>query len=971
MMEEFSAGRTAPVSSMAMAMLFGTLTFATAALATRTWLSGDIRAILAAFHPKSHPLDASSFTSIYSLLHHSTVFGLILFFAYICEYHPPFPHAEKSYDRDEFFFLIAILTVASFYTIRKNDSADNTGTCNQPTIKSKYSNGTPSPYSLGNKLETMSQGSPFTNTNTLTGTSTKEQEVGDDSTFTSFTTGTTFNTKATFIQAAPTKSCNDVLNRDQTEEWKGWMQFVFLLYHYYHAEEVYNSIRIMITCYVWMTGFGNFSFFYLKGDYSLVRVLQMLWRLNFLVFFLCMSQGTTYILYYICPLHTYFFLMVYLTMSCVRHLNYSKYGLRLKLGVLALVIFAVWDVDLGLFRLMHFPILGTKPQLGANNGALWEWYFRSSLDHWSTFLGMVFAANYPITSLFYRKLEALPSRQCWLCKGLIAAALIAVTTVWVLGPFSQEKFVYNATNAYFGFIPLVTYIFLRNLTPSLRGHSLHLLHEIGKSTLETYLMQHHIWLTSNAKSLLVLIPGWPKVNMLIVTIIYFVISRRLYKLTLYLRAMLLPNDKKKCIRSMVCLVIIVVAFYLLAFFLDHFGFKSLTTIAITSIVCGVLLYQTVMDTTWDSHRQISKQSDNESYGSSSVFSNSQERVDSSVARFSPLVIGAMVIFIVGISWQGMAIAGAGKIKPLHSGCEALANSGHWIPVDGCNEFGMSSAHRMHGISSFATCHPAGGSYIWGWESVPSSTHCRFIQRTEKQLLKSLNHQRIGFVGDSMTRNLYHAFCRQLGIKDAGQFDATGPKHQDIARTVKNTGIEFIWAPLASNQLSVLRGISEKVKQQDVAKFDLIVVGGGAWDRLHLYATDEDKQSLQQTLGELKREFNSIQQYGVPVVWVTPTTINTLALNTPEKQDHMTENDMADMRSVYEDAGILAGSSFVIDGPAFSKERVKESYDGGKIFLFYFLVTMIFSHPKFYLQNIISTLPSFCLRCWCTDICQFP
>jgi N-acetylneuraminate 9-O-acetyltransferase len=56
----------------------------------------------------------------------------------------------------------------------------------------------------------------------------------------------------------------DILNRDQTEEWKGWMQFMFLMYHYYHAEEVYNAIRIMITCYVWMTGFGNFSFFYIK-----------------------------------------------------------------------------------------------------------------------------------------------------------------------------------------------------------------------------------------------------------------------------------------------------------------------------------------------------------------------------------------------------------------------------------------------------------------------------------------------------------------------------------------------------------------------------------------------------------------------------------------------------------------------------------------------------------------------------------
>ncbi|CAN0476189.1 unnamed protein product [Hapterophycus canaliculatus] len=28
--------------------------------------------------------------------------------------------------------------------------------------------------------------------------------------------------------------------------------------------QVYNSIRVFITAYVWMTGFGNFSFFYLK-----------------------------------------------------------------------------------------------------------------------------------------------------------------------------------------------------------------------------------------------------------------------------------------------------------------------------------------------------------------------------------------------------------------------------------------------------------------------------------------------------------------------------------------------------------------------------------------------------------------------------------------------------------------------------------------------------------------------------------
>jgi len=126
-------------------------------------------------------------------------------------------------------------------------------------------------------------------------------------------------------KAQPNTPDSTILNRDQTEEWKGWMQFCFLLYHYYHAEETYNAIRIMITCYVWMTGFGNFSFFYLKRDFSLTRVIQMLWRLNFLVIFLCLSLNNTYILYYICPLHTFFFFMVYLAMYVFESMNHKKY----------------------------------------------------------------------------------------------------------------------------------------------------------------------------------------------------------------------------------------------------------------------------------------------------------------------------------------------------------------------------------------------------------------------------------------------------------------------------------------------------------------------------------------------------------------------------------------------------------------------------------------------------------------------
>ena len=49
-----------------------------------------------------------------------------------------------------------------------------------------------------------------------------------------------------------------LLSRDQTEEWKGWMQVMFVWYHYFKAAETYNAVRIYIAAYVWMTGFGQF-----------------------------------------------------------------------------------------------------------------------------------------------------------------------------------------------------------------------------------------------------------------------------------------------------------------------------------------------------------------------------------------------------------------------------------------------------------------------------------------------------------------------------------------------------------------------------------------------------------------------------------------------------------------------------------------------------------------------------------------
>jgi len=841
-----SAEDVAPLTTMASAIFFGAIIFTAIALSCKAMAHGEFAALYkAAYLPRSSAFNAKSLVSTYTLLVHMSVFGLILFYAYICENHPPFPHGPKSYDRDEFFFLTAMLFLVSAFTVKQHVKPKNT------------------------ELEAENGHSHGKNSNG-------------------------------FRPIEPQNDATEVLNRDQTEEWKGWMQFMFLLYHYYHAEEVYNAIRIMITCYVWMTGFGNFSFFYIKGDYGSVRVMQMLWRLNFLVVFLCLTQGTTYILYYICLLHTYFFVMVYATMRIGKGLNYSTWGIRIKLAVLAMIIFILWETDGTVFRLIHMPFLGESPMLGATGGAMWEWYFRSSLDHWSTFLGMLFALNFPITSLFFRKLEAQPLYLQVPAKGFMAVAMIAALYWWVTGPFQEAKLDYNQTNAYYGWVPLMAYIYLRNLTPWLRGHSLDLLHQIGKTTLETYLMQHHIWLTSDAKSLLILIPGWPKVNFLLVSIIYVVLSRRLYQLTLFLRGMVLPNDRNACIRNLAYLTLSLVGSIGIAFALRSADMLNFTAIAFVSIALGSYLFFHIV------------------YSTEAEGSPRPDAVKLASFGFG----GAFTLFLLGFAWTGMAGIGAGKIQPLPSTCASSVNAGEWIAIDACSEEARGQAFREHGVDSLGTCSAVTDTFVWGWKSTPSSSLCRIAPRDKKSLLKTLSHRRIVFIGDSTVRHVYYSLCRLLGSADAGMYDTGIERHADFQETFGKTTVEFKWSPFAPD-------VNAKLQQVAGTKSDVVVLGGGAWDRLHSYDNQTSIEKFKSDVKVLADTLSRVTTKEMSSVWIVPTTINTPALSDSinKKKENIKEAQLAEIRALYGDSGVLDAATFVLDGPSFTTRRVAESHDG--------------------------------------------
>ncbi|CAN8023544.1 unnamed protein product, partial [Ixodes persulcatus] len=69
-----------------------------------------------------------------------------------------------------------------------------------------------------------------------------------------------------------------VLHRDQTNEWKGWMQLIILIYHTTGASQVlpiYMHVRVLVTSYLFLTGYGHFTYFWHNGDFGLYRLWQV------------------------------------------------------------------------------------------------------------------------------------------------------------------------------------------------------------------------------------------------------------------------------------------------------------------------------------------------------------------------------------------------------------------------------------------------------------------------------------------------------------------------------------------------------------------------------------------------------------------------------------------------------------------------------------------------------------------------
>eukprot|EP00756_Hemistasia_phaeocysticola_P051493 Hpha_TRINITY_DN26670_c0_g1::TRINITY_DN26670_c0_g1_i1::g.86012::m.86012 len=386
------------------------------------------------------------------------------------------------------------------------------------------------------------------------------------------------------------KNASDAyLNREQTEEWKGWMQVLFLMYHYFNAGEQYNAIRLYIAAYVWMTGFGNFSFYYVRKDFSPGRFFQMIWRLNFLVFWVCLALGNSYMLYYICGMHTLWTFFVYFSLMFFKEHNNNNLVIVAKFTLCTILVLVLF-YDRSIWDMLWTPI---KPLISYVNprakpgtpGAdpMHEWFFRAGLDRYVWIFGMICANLHPRTAGYLEAMDKLAEPLRSLARAFVLGVLGVVGYFWYVNVFTLPKMEYNKLHPYTSCIPIFIYAILRNLTPSLRGYSLHFFAFLGKITLETYIGQFHVWMTTSVpdgqpKTLLTLIPDYPLLNFAVTSGIYLWISLRLFSLTNEIKVAFLPSkDDSRLYRNILLIGMTVVGV---------FSLGSATRFALTTVKYG-------------------------------------------------------------------------------------------------------------------------------------------------------------------------------------------------------------------------------------------------------------------------------------------------------------------------------------------------------------------------------------------------
>ncbi|ORZ22668.1 10 TM acyl transferase domain found in Cas1p-domain-containing protein [Absidia repens] len=225
------------------------------------------------------------------------------------------------------------------------------------------------------------------------------------------------------------------LNRDQTDEWKGWMQVIILIYHF--------MVLLVLQ-----------GFTMLCGSSSLLissRLAMLLFYSSSLILVLCDLLDNVHWTY-----------------------EQQEHGIHGCKNCYCCSGDHCPDSN-PWYHGICFDMLQLFFNIRWN---AMEWRFRLSLDGFIVYVGMISAFVY-IKCLEHKWMDHLLFGKVKLAT-LIGAGLAMVWYFW-FELTRQDKFAYNQAQPYISWIPILAFVFLRNATVRLRNTSSRFLFLLGRS----------------------------------------------------------------------------------------------------------------------------------------------------------------------------------------------------------------------------------------------------------------------------------------------------------------------------------------------------------------------------------------------------------------------------------------------------------------------------------------------------------
>ena len=353
---------------------------------------------------------------------------------------------------------------------------------------------------------------------------------------------------AASLRRLDTGAAARLMAREHTDECKGFLQALILLLNYFDAASSlggHKALRLAIAAYLFLSSYGHATYFLTTGDYSFRRVATVLLRLNLLNALLTFALDSSFTAYYFTPLVSLWFLATYAVLA-VRKQDNHKAGILVGKVVGAAL----------LANLVVFPTELVKHALNFVNTVS-----RSSWDTWATnqqlakdgivpFVGILAACVAHLAAQPQSEpAETAQDRVSKIVNGLILKVsdmgvrvgnfrlgLYTAFNIAVLALLSFFLFVvvnnkndYNQYHLFLSPLLVLSATHLRSSLPILDSAYLALPASLGTTALETYLLHHHIWLSSRGTTLLAI---WPLSTNPLGTVLFY--AQKIFLTVLFL-----------------------------------------------------------------------------------------------------------------------------------------------------------------------------------------------------------------------------------------------------------------------------------------------------------------------------------------------------------------------------------------------------------------------------------------------------